>query len=73
MARSSNPLRSMAATARLTLTLSMRVRPDTSLADSGANRPSTAMTRHSGIERPNRAWYSRASDPLIRLLTTDSL
>ena len=49
----------------------MAVRATTSRADSGAKRPSTAITRHSAMVRLKRAAYSRAIDRLTVFASTD--
>ena len=71
VAATMRPDRLSLATARDTRTLSMAVRSETSLAEAGAKRPSTAITRHSAIESPKRAPYSLAMAWLMRLVSTD--
>jgi hypothetical protein len=60
------------ATARLTATLSMAVRAVTSAAERPGFAAKTAMTRHSGIERPKLAKYAAAIAELTVLDRTDS-
>jgi len=60
-----------AETARLTATLSMAVRSATVLALRPRSWPSTAITRHSVMDRLKRAEYSRAMSWLTRFDSTD--
>jgi transposase len=66
--RLTRPAEPSRASARLTATLSIAVRSATSRADmpSPLKRASTAMTRHSVIERLKRSVYSRAIAWLTR-------
>jgi len=59
-------------TARLTATLSIAVRSATCAAESPGSRPNTAITRHSGIDSPNRAAYAPAIAVLTILVNTDN-
>jgi hypothetical protein len=54
--RLTRPAATSRASARLTATLSIAVRSATSRADSASKRASTAITRHSVIDRSKRCW-----------------
>jgi hypothetical protein len=70
--RRTRPAATRRASARLTATLSIAVRSATSRADRPSKRASTAITRHSVIDRSNSRWYSSAIDWLMVLDSTDS-